>query len=102
MEEFFTKVNFRKTHTNTHSFHSAMHDVILATFAQVGQVRILLDKLSRHVEEVQKRHVVILSNPNQEESESRTRCSREAGPEREFRENSESVTGVTCWPGIDR
>lgn len=48
-----------------------MHDVILATFAQVGQVRILLDKLSRHVEEAQKRHVVILSNPDQEESESR-------------------------------
>lgn len=48
-----------------------MHDVILATFAQVGQVRTLLDKLSRHVEDVQKRHMVILSNPNQEESESR-------------------------------
>lgn len=46
-----------------------MHDVILATFAQVDQVRILLDKLSRHVEDVQKGHVVILSNPNQEESE---------------------------------
>lgn len=54
---------------NTHSFHPAMHDVILATFAQVDQVRILLDKLSRHVEDVQKGHVVILSNPNQEESE---------------------------------
>lgn len=49
-----------------------MHDVILATFAQVGQVRILLDKLSRHVEEAQKRHVIILSNPNPEEGESRT------------------------------
>uniref|UniRef100_H3BWJ2 t-SNARE coiled-coil homology domain-containing protein n=1 Tax=Tetraodon nigroviridis TaxID=99883 RepID=H3BWJ2_TETNG len=36
-------------------------------FTQVGQVRILLDKLSRHVEDVQKRHMVILSNPNQEE-----------------------------------
>lgn len=73
MEEFFTKVNFRKsTQSHTLSFHPAMHYVILATFAQVGQVRILLDKLSRHVEEAQKRHVIILSNPNPEEGESRT------------------------------
>lgn len=47
------------------------HDVILATCAQVGQVRTQLDKLSRHVEEAQKRHVLILSNPVQEQSESR-------------------------------
>lgn len=38
---------------------------------QVGQVRNLLEQLSRHVEEVQKTHVVILSNPDQEQSESR-------------------------------
>lgn len=75
MEEFFTKVNFRKTHTR-----SVMYDVILATSAQVGQVRILLDKLSRHVEEEQKRHVVILSSPNQEESESRTSRKIQSGP----------------------
>lgn len=43
-----------------------------SSFAQVGQVRTLLDKLSRHVEEVQKRHVFVLSNPTQEQSESRT------------------------------
>lgn len=41
-----------------------------SSFAQVGQVRTLLDKLSRHVEEVQKRHVFMLSNPIQEQSES--------------------------------
>lgn len=65
-----------------------MHDVILATFAQVGQVRILLDKLSRHVEEVLKRHVVILSNPNQEESESRS-------PDLTVRTGSEQLTSVS-------
>lgn len=44
---------------------------MLAACAQVGQVKTQLDKLSRHVEEAQKRHVLILSNPVQEQSESR-------------------------------
>lgn len=70
MEEFFTKVSLGNTHT--HTFHSATHDVILASSAQVGQVRILLDKLSRHVEETQKRQVLLLSSPSQDARESRT------------------------------
>ncbi|XP_011618412.1 syntaxin-3-like [Takifugu rubripes] len=37
-------------------------------FMKVGQVRTQLDKLSRHVEEAQKRHVLILSNPVQEQT----------------------------------
>lgn len=68
MEEFFTKVK-----TTIHErILNLLAKNVTSSFAQVGQVRTLLDKLSRHVEEVQKRHVVMLSNPIQEQSESRT------------------------------
>lgn len=68
MEEFFTKVK-----TTTHErILNLLAKNVTSSFAQVGQVRTLLDNLSRHVEEVQKRHVVMLSNPIQEQSESRT------------------------------
>lgn len=69
MEEFFTKV--KTTTTHKHILNSLIKNMT-SSFAQVGQVRTLLDKLSRHVEEVQKRHVFMLSNPIQEQSESRT------------------------------
>lgn len=78
MEQFFTQVNLRK-HTNTLLVRPATHDVTPATFAQVGQVRILLDALSRHVEDVQRRHAAILSNPNQEEGESGPGSQNRAG-----------------------